>query len=161
MQYQLSAVVLGGAYGYGTVFSIPVNGGSPTVLASFNFSNGANPRGGLTLSGNTLYGTTEMGGNLSVNGGNGDGTVFSVPLSGGSPMVLASFNGTDGSFPAAALTLSGGTLYGTTDQGGAGNDGTGSRSTPGARRGVKLNGTSRFCHAPAKKSIPQEISNSW
>ena len=114
----------GGAYGYGTVFSIPVNGGSPTVLASFNFSNGAYPRGGLTLSGNTLYGTTEMGGNLSVNGGNGDGTVFSVPLSGGSPMVLASFNGTDGSFPAAALTLSGGTLYGTTDQGGAGNDGT-------------------------------------
>ena len=44
---------------YGTVFSVPVSGGSPTVLASFNGSNGNIPMGGLTLSGNTLYGTTD------------------------------------------------------------------------------------------------------
>ena len=63
---------------------------------------------GLTLSGNTLYGTTQYG------GANGDGTVFSVPLSGGSPTVLASFNGSNGNEPLGGLTLSGNTLYGTT-----------------------------------------------
>ena len=49
-------------------------------------------------------------------GANGDGTVFSVPLSGGSPTVLASFNGSNGEYPEAGLTLSGNTLYGTTSQ---------------------------------------------
>ena len=67
-----------------------------TTLASFNGSNGSEPHAGLTLSGNTLYGTTMEGGNLSLNGGAGDGTVFSVPLSGSSPTVLASFNGSNG-----------------------------------------------------------------
>ena len=63
------------------------------MLASFNGSNGADPIAGLTLSGNTLYGTTYGG------GANGDGTVFSLPLSGGSPTVLASFNGSNGEDP--------------------------------------------------------------
>ena len=54
------------------------------------------PFAGLTLSGNTLYGTTENG------GANGDGTVFSLPISGGSPTVLASFNGSNGKFPRPA-----------------------------------------------------------
>ena len=39
--------------------AFPLSGGSPTVLASFNGSNGENPEAGLTLSGNTLYGTTD------------------------------------------------------------------------------------------------------
>ncbi len=64
----------------------------------------------MTLSGNTLYGTTESG------GANDYGTVFSVPLSGGSPTVLASFSNI--AFPEAGLTLSGNTLYGTTNGGG-------------------------------------------
>jgi uncharacterized repeat protein (TIGR03803 family) len=102
----------GGANGDGTVFSVPVTGGTPTVLASFNGSNGQNPYGDLTLSGNTLYGTTTEG------GANGLGEVFSVPLTGGTPTVLASFNGSDGSEPTAGLTLSGNTLYGTTYFGG-------------------------------------------
>ena len=89
-----------------------------TVLASFNVSNGANPFAGLTLNGNALYGTTEDG------GANYEGTVFSVPLSGGSPTVLASFNGSNGEGPGAGLTLWGNTLYGTTPVGGANNDGT-------------------------------------
>ena len=71
----------GGANGDGTVFSVPLSGGSPTVLASFNGSNGQYPLAGLTLSGNTLYGTTTAG------GANNDGTVFSVPVRGGSPTV--------------------------------------------------------------------------
>ena len=32
-----------------------------TTLTSFNGSNGDGPQAGLTLSGNTLYGTTELG----------------------------------------------------------------------------------------------------
>jgi len=109
----------GGANGYGTVFSVPLAGGSPTALATFDYyTNGANPAAGLTLSGNTLYGTTEFG------GANGYGTVFSVPLAGGSPTTLATFNGTNGADPVAGLTLSGNTLYGTTVNGGASGDGT-------------------------------------
>ncbi len=62
----------GGANGDGTIFSIPVTGGTPTTLLSFNGTNGAHPLGSLTLSGSTLYGMTSSG------GANGDGTVFSM-----------------------------------------------------------------------------------
>ncbi len=88
-------------------------------MASFNNTNGAGPVAGLTLSGNTLYGTTDQG------GANGYGEVFSVPLAGGSPTVLASFNYTNGvNPPYGGLTLSGNTLYGTTVGGGANGYGT-------------------------------------
>jgi uncharacterized repeat protein (TIGR03803 family) len=52
--------------------------------------------------------------------------VFSVPVGGGAVTTLATLNGTNGSVPLADLTLSadGNTLYGTTKQGGANNDGT-------------------------------------
>jgi uncharacterized repeat protein (TIGR03803 family) len=108
----------GGVNNDGTVFSVPITGGTPTVLASFNGTNGMNPGVGLTLSGNTLYGTTTYGGAYS------HGTVFSVPLAGGTPTVLASFNGTNGNTPNSVLTLLGNTLYGTTWAGGVGNYGT-------------------------------------
>ncbi len=94
-----------------------------TTLASFNGSNGEWPKAGVTLNGKTLYGTTQEGGNLSLNGGLGDGVVFSLPLSGGSPTVLASFNGGNGQYPYGGLTLSGNTLYSTTVWGGANDDG--------------------------------------
>ena len=45
-----------------------------TTLVSFTNTNGANPYGALTLSGNTLYGTTRFG------GANGFGTVFALVL---------------------------------------------------------------------------------
>ena len=106
------------ANNYGTVFSLPVTGGNPTVLASFNNSSGACPLAGLTLGGNTLYGTTYSG------SANGDGAVFSLPVSGGIPTLLASFDGSNGENPAAELTLIGNTLYGTAGIGGAYNCGT-------------------------------------
>ena len=105
----------GGDYGKGTVFSLPLSGGSPTVLASFSGSNGEYPEAGLTVVGNNLYGTT-----YSLNNGMGGGTVFSLPLSGGSPTVLASFSGFNGSGPQADLTVVGNSLYGTTRYGGNG-----------------------------------------
>jgi len=106
----------GGAYGDGEVFSLPLTGGTPTVLASFDGANGESPIGNLVLSGDTLYGTTFSGGT------DNDGTVFSVPITGGILTDLVSFNGPNGQNPSGGVTLSqdGGTLYGTTELGGAG-----------------------------------------
>ncbi len=113
------ATVGGGAYGRGTVFSVPSSGGTPTVLASISGSSSSS--GGVTLSADicTLYGTTTLGGTY------GDGTIFSVPATGGTPTVLANFNGANGQCPYDTLTLSadGSTLYGTTAIGGAYGDG--------------------------------------
>ena len=55
-----------------------------------------------------LYGTTSAG------GGAGLGTVFKVNTDGSGSSVLKEFIGSDGAKPYAGLTLSGGTLYGTT-----------------------------------------------
>jgi uncharacterized repeat protein (TIGR03803 family) len=111
----------GGASGNGEVFSIPTSAvnGTPTGLGSFNgTTTGAGPGGGLILSGSTLYGTTGGG------GASGDGEVFSLPITGGTPNVLGSFTGTaNGSGPGSDLILSGTTLYGTTRNGGANSDG--------------------------------------
>ncbi len=112
----------GGANSDGTVFSIPVTGGTPTTLTSFNGTNGEVPEGSLTLSGSTLYGTTAYGG--AYGSGIGDGTIFSLPVTGGTPATLLSFNGTNGEYPVGNLVLSGSTIYGTADAGGANGDGT-------------------------------------
>ena len=45
-----------------------------SVLASCSGTNGNGPYGSLTLSGSTLYGTTDQG------GANGFGEVFSLPV---------------------------------------------------------------------------------
>jgi uncharacterized repeat protein (TIGR03803 family) len=109
----------GGTSNYGTIFSIPVTGGTPTVLFNFDMTHGANPEGSLTLIGSTLYGTTYSG------GANGLGTIFSIPIAGGTPTTLFSFDGaTHGEEPAGNLTLSGSTLYGMTYSGGANLRGT-------------------------------------
>ena len=111
---------LAGPYGQGTVFSLPLTGGTPTTLASFNETNGGLPYGSLTLSadGSTLYGMATFGGVTN------NGTIFSLPVTGGTPTVLASFNNTDGGNPYGSLTLIGSNLYGMTSVGGAHGDGT-------------------------------------
>jgi uncharacterized repeat protein (TIGR03803 family) len=96
---------------YGSIFSIPVSGGPPTTLLSFNYGNGQYPQGSLTLSGSTLYG-------MASQGGSGYGTIFSIPVTGGPPTTLFSFDGTNGAYPFGSLTLSGSTLYGMTFGGG-------------------------------------------
>jgi uncharacterized repeat protein (TIGR03803 family) len=111
----------GGANGDGTVFSVPVGGGTATTLFAFDGIQGAYPNGGLVLSGSTLYGTTSEGSLPS--GTIGDGTVFSIPVGGGTPTTLCSFDETDGTHPNGGLVLSGSTLYGTTF-GDANGDGT-------------------------------------
>jgi uncharacterized repeat protein (TIGR03803 family) len=110
----------GGVEGDGNVYSLPVSGGTPTVLATFavNSAAGYTPQGNLTVSGSTLYGTTTQGG-----GGFGAGDVFSLPVTGGTPSVVASFIGTDGLGLSGGVVLTGSTLYGTTSQGGMYNEG--------------------------------------
>ena len=74
--------VEGGSLGSGTVFALKTDGTGFTTIHSFTApyfhsfpylnSDGANPYAGLILSGNTLYGTTAIGGS------SGNGTVFAV-----------------------------------------------------------------------------------
>jgi uncharacterized delta-60 repeat protein len=73
----------GGCLDQGTVFAIKTNGTAFTILYSFTAtassyphtnSDGANPRAGLILSGNTLYGTANQGGS------SGNGTMYSLSL---------------------------------------------------------------------------------
>jgi uncharacterized repeat protein (TIGR03803 family) len=122
----------GGANGYGTVFEIAKTGGvyasTPTTLVSFNNTNGADPQASLIADARgDLFGTTYYG------GANGDGEVFEImnngtpatPSYASTPTVLASFNGTNGEEPYAGLIADAyGDLFGTTQAGGASNDGT-------------------------------------
>jgi uncharacterized repeat protein (TIGR03803 family) len=105
----------GGASGKGTVFQVTTNG-TLTTLVSFNGANGSHPVAALAAgSDGNFYGTTEYGG---TNGNNG--TVFQM-TPGGALTTLVSFNGTNGSYPAAGLVLgSDGNFYGTTSLGGGG-----------------------------------------
>lgn len=108
----------GGTNGEGAVFAINASSGAFTNLYSFsalvNFTNadGANPRSGLILSGNTLYGTT-------YNGGMRNGSVFAVNTDGTGFTNLHTFahSGSEGNQLYTTLVLSGGTLYGTTSGG--------------------------------------------
>ncbi|HWX22872.1 MAG TPA: choice-of-anchor tandem repeat GloVer-containing protein [Candidatus Binatia bacterium] len=112
----------GGGSGNGTVFKINADGTGFTNLYSFTAGascgysvcnrDGAMPRAGLILSGNTLYGTAVEGGS------SGNGTVFAVNTDGTGFTNLYSFTGgSDGAYPWAALVLCGNTLYGTASSG--------------------------------------------
>ncbi|MGO8675720.1 MAG: choice-of-anchor tandem repeat GloVer-containing protein [Limisphaerales bacterium] len=106
---------------HGTVFSVNADGTDFTILHSFSGGNdGAWPSAGLVLSGNTLYGTTSLGGS------SGCGTVFSVNTDGTDFQTLHTFGGypSDGAYPSSVLVLSGNTLYGTAGGCGALNNGT-------------------------------------
>jgi len=115
----------GGVSGKGTVFQVTTNE-VLTVMLSFNGTNGSHPVAALIqgTDGN-FYGTTACGG---TNGNNG--MVFQM-TPGGALTMLASFDGTNGSHPAAGLVQgTDGNLYGTTVRGGAQNLGTVFQMTP-------------------------------
>jgi uncharacterized repeat protein (TIGR03803 family) len=78
----------GGSAGYGTLYALNTDGTDFTTLYNFTSgSDGANPAGGLILSGNTLYGTTLNGGSS----GNGAVFSFSLPL----PQLALTLSGTN------------------------------------------------------------------
>jgi uncharacterized repeat protein (TIGR03803 family) len=112
---------VGGGNGPGTVFKV-TPGGTLTTLYRFSNSDGAGPSAPLIQGPDgTFYGTTAFGGDLSDCGGSGCGTVFKMTPS-GSLTTLHQFNGTDGEFVAAGLAQApDGSLYGTTEVGGANN----------------------------------------
>ncbi len=121
----------GGSANNGSVFRVNTDGTGFTNLHSFTAGSGkfptlvngdgAWPVAGLLALGNTLYGTTEAGGN------SGNGTVFRLNVDGTGFTNLHSFasvNGTsssnlDGAWPQGGLILAGSTLYGTSEYGGS------------------------------------------
>ena len=114
----------GGDHSRGTIFSINTNGSGFTLLHEFagGADDGRGPEAELTLSGSTLYGTTKKGGDLACDTTEpeGCGTIFSINTDGSGFTLLHEFAGgaDDGAVPWARLTLSGSTLYGTTERGG-------------------------------------------
>jgi len=100
----------------GTVYSVNPATGAEQVLHSFGKpGDGASPFASLLNVGGTLYGTTDLGGQLSL-----CGTVFSIGTDGSGERVVHSFlnNPRDGCDPFASLIAVKGTLYGTTCCGG-------------------------------------------
>jgi uncharacterized repeat protein (TIGR03803 family) len=114
----------GGAYNVGSVFEVRAVDGVIVTLASFSGISGNFPYTGLVedASGD-LFGTTVFGGTSN------DGTVFEVQGGSGAITTLVNFTGTagpnPGQVPEGDLVLdSSGNLFGTTQKGGAFNDGT-------------------------------------
>lgn len=121
--------------GCGMVFKLSPNG-IETVLYTFTGgADGANPKGLFRNAAGELYGVATFGGDLSLCGGTGCGTVFklsppatvcrSVPCL-WTETVLHTFTGPDGALPVGNLIQDAtGNLYGATLSGGAGQfDGT-------------------------------------
>ena len=109
----------GGAHAGGAVFRVS-SAGKETVLYSFctktNCTDGKKPTGGVVFdSAGNLLGTTSNG------GASGNGAVFALSPTGVLTVLYSFAGGKDGEGPLAAPFIgSGGTLYGTTYEGGAG-----------------------------------------
>jgi hypothetical protein len=126
----LYGTALGGSVGAGVAFKLTPSGGGyvESVLHNFlgNPNDGTGPSSGLVIDGaGALYGTTEFGGGSGCNEG-GCGTVYKLTPtpSGYAETIIYSFKGSgDGALPLATLVLdASGALFGTTSEGGAGND---------------------------------------
>lgn len=111
--------VAGGSFGRGTVFRFNPDGSGYTTILNFGRSNAdaANPYAALVQGpSGVFYGTTRSGGAFS------QGAVFQLNADGSGYAVLKSFagSGSDGAFPESPLLFgTDGTLYGTTESGGA------------------------------------------
>jgi uncharacterized repeat protein (TIGR03803 family) len=110
----------GGLNGTGTIFSIHTDGSDFTPIYEFSAADpntgdngdGVNPQGNLVLTGGTLFGVAEVGGESD------NGTVYQVNTDGTGFITLHAFDFTDGSEPLGGVTLSGTVLYGTASFGG-------------------------------------------
>jgi uncharacterized repeat protein (TIGR03803 family) len=123
-----------GVYGDGSVFALGLNGTGFTDLFSFSTMtqssniDGGFPIASLASSGNTLYGTTIIGGMSAW------GTVFRINADGTAFTNLHNFaafsennltdTNSDGTGTAAPLLVSGSTLFGTASLGGSSGNGT-------------------------------------
>jgi uncharacterized repeat protein (TIGR03803 family) len=110
---------------FGTIFKLTTNG-SLTTLFNFHGTDGEEPSFRLIFGPDgRLYGTASFAGDLDNSpSGIGSGSVFGIATN-GTFTTLFLFHGTNGSNPAASLTLGpDGNLYGTTAQGCPGGGGT-------------------------------------
>lgn len=104
----------GSAPQVGTVFEITLPG---LVFNNLGNVDNKSQAGLIQATDGNLYGTTFTGGTGNCNT-RGCGTIFKLSL-GGTPSVIANFDGTDGAEPVAALLQSSdGNFYGTTEAGG-------------------------------------------
>jgi uncharacterized repeat protein (TIGR03803 family) len=126
--------------GCGTVFKIALDG-TLVTLHSFDGNAGSSPIGALTQGRDgDFYGTTAGGGNLACGSPGGCGTVFKISPS-GIFSTLYTFcvqtNCPDGAVPDMGvnglLPATDGNFYGVTQIGGANNDGTIFKITPGGK----------------------------
>jgi uncharacterized repeat protein (TIGR03803 family) len=124
----------GGLDDFGTIFELTLDGQFGPyfyfygLTTGYYITTGFEPRSGLTEgSDGTFYGTTEFSAE-----GQGSGTIFSWSSSTLSYTTLVNFEGTNGAYPTASLTLGNdGNLYGSTFNGGISNYGTIFQVTPG------------------------------
>jgi uncharacterized repeat protein (TIGR03803 family) len=113
-----------GKLGEGTVFRLDPATGAEHVLYSFRAgADGAFPSNGLTFANGLLYGSAYFGAGYGCFG-LGCGSVFAVNAATGHETHLASFGtGADGASPEAAPVIWHKFVYGTTSEGGSGDDG--------------------------------------
>ncbi|MBZ5574560.1 MAG: hypothetical protein LAO09_22110 [Acidobacteriia bacterium] len=126
----------GGGYQRGTVYQLSPTSGFHIIYA-FHGADGRQPQGNITLDADgNIYGATFFGGDLNSCFGYGCGVVFklSPPINGRgwTETVLYSFTGKhDGTYPYAGIVFDrAGNLYGTTQFGGASNQGVVFELTP-------------------------------
>jgi uncharacterized repeat protein (TIGR03803 family) len=105
--------------GCGVIFAVDPTTGKEVENYFFKggASDGAFPYGALVEYGGMLYGTTVNAGTGSC-GTLGCGTIFQLDPRSGAEKIVHNFNGKDGAYPYAGLTVFKGKLYGTTAKGG-------------------------------------------
>lgn len=113
-------VTSNGGNGYGSVFAIPADGSSFSVLHKFDGATGSSPVAELTLGvDGKLYGTTLSGGVNATGANTTLGTIFSIERPGTNFTRLHSFDGAVGYAPASKLVeIATGDLIGTVANGG-------------------------------------------
>ncbi|HEY1687044.1 MAG TPA: choice-of-anchor tandem repeat GloVer-containing protein [Tepidisphaeraceae bacterium] len=96
--------------GDGTLFKVAAGTSTISTLVTFNGNDGAIPVGKLLVtSDGTIYGATREGGTSN------DGTVYKLSPGSTTPQTIATFNGSNGAYPAGGVIEdSHGNLYGMT-----------------------------------------------
>jgi uncharacterized repeat protein (TIGR03803 family) len=110
----------GGAHNRGAVFELSgPNYSTLTTLVNFKVTSGNQPNGLVIDNSGNLFGITILGGDSSLDGGNGGGTLFELAGPTHTTLdTLLDFDGADGAQPSGLTIDANGNLFGTTSIGG-------------------------------------------